>query len=103
MTNEIPYIASQSISLKGPSVKQIIFHQKYINIVIIILFFIISLLLTAGYASDIPLKEWEKTFGALGIDVGNCVKSINDSGYIITGQTSSCGSGARDLWLIRTD
>ncbi|HOO53665.1 MAG TPA: hypothetical protein PLY09_00055 [Methanothrix sp.] len=47
-------------------------------------------------------REWEKTFGKDGDEMGNFVLEIN-GGYVVIGVTKSEGSGGRDLWLARTD
>jgi len=51
-------------------------------------------------------EEWFKTFGGSTPDIPDCGYSVEqtlDGGYIITGYTESYGSGASDVYLIKTD
>ena len=47
-------------------------------------------------------KQWQKTFGGDGDDVGHSVQQTSDGGYIMTGKTDSSGKGSQ-VYLIRTD
>ena len=49
------------------------------------------------------IATWARTYGGAAADQGNSVCEVPGSGYIITGQSASCGSGGLDAWLIRTD
>jgi hypothetical protein len=46
-------------------------------------------------------REWDKTFGGSGYDEGYSVKQTPDGGYIIAGETRSCGDERGDVWLIK--
>jgi len=46
---------------------------------------------------------WTKTYGGVGSDAGTSVKQTGDGGYIVTGVTSSFGSGNDDLLLMKTN
>jgi hypothetical protein len=51
--------------------------------------------------NDTGDKEWDKTFGGAGNDIGYSVQQTTDGGYIITGETWS--SSNDDVWLIKTN
>lgn len=45
----------------------------------------------------------EKTYGGIHDDYGQSVQKTKDGGYIISGSTSSFGSGFSDFYLVKTD
>lgn len=53
--------------------------------------------------AQIPDTVWTKVYGGAGDDVGRCVQSTADGGYVIVGHTGSSGAGAYDVWLLKTD
>ncbi|PCH97829.1 MAG: hypothetical protein COB85_02440 [Bacteroidetes bacterium] len=46
---------------------------------------------------------WTKVYGGTGFEGGWAVKETMDSGFVISGWTSSFGAGGYDVYLIRTD
>ncbi|MCK4413595.1 MAG: T9SS type A sorting domain-containing protein [Candidatus Eisenbacteria sp.] len=46
---------------------------------------------------------WTRVFGGAGHDTGWCVDQTSDQGFILSGWTTSFGSGSYDVYLIRTD
>lgn len=48
-------------------------------------------------------KMWERYIGGAGSEVGRSIEELPDSGFVITGFTSSYGNGGYDLYIFRTD
>ncbi len=46
---------------------------------------------------------WSKVIGGTADDMGRSVRQTADSGYIVTGYTSSFGAGNRDVYLVKID
>jgi predicted secreted protein len=46
---------------------------------------------------------WTRTYGGSGTDEGWSVCQTDDGGYVVAGFTESFGSGANDVWLVRTN
>jgi len=47
--------------------------------------------------------QWTRTYGGTDYDGAHSAQQTADGGYIITGYTSSYGTGERNGWLIKTD
>jgi hypothetical protein len=46
---------------------------------------------------------WTKTFGGTSYDYGCGMRATADGGFVLTGFTSSFGTGGKDVYLVRTD
>jgi hypothetical protein len=47
--------------------------------------------------------EWQRAMGGVAYDSAEYVRQTADGGYIIAGSTQSFGSGAGDIWMVKTD
>jgi len=52
---------------------------------------------------SLGIVQWDKVYGGAEDDAGCDITQTHDGGYIITGYTSSFGTGLEDLWLLKTD
>jgi hypothetical protein len=50
-----------------------------------------------------PDTLWTRTYGGTDVDVGYSVAQTADGGFIVSGYTSSFGTGETDVYLIRTN
>ncbi len=66
------------------------------------LFIFLSVIFYLKMFAQAPSKFYQR-FGGNGYDVGYDVKQTLDSGYIITGSTSSIGAGNTDMYLVKLD
>jgi len=48
-------------------------------------------------------RIWVRTYGGEGKEGANAIRLMPDGGFLLTGGKGFSGSGARNLWLIRTD
>lgn len=58
---------------------------------------ILAISMQIGSAGDLPIEEWNNTFGELDYDIGYSAQQTSDGGYIIAGETN------HKAWLIKTD
>jgi uncharacterized delta-60 repeat protein len=66
--------------------------------------FLTALLLLSGSSQVQALTvEWDAVYGGLNLDEAYGMAQTPDSGYVLTGFTSSEGSGGSDLLLLRID
>ncbi|MHA1990620.1 MAG: hypothetical protein ACW981_11515 [Candidatus Hodarchaeales archaeon] len=49
------------------------------------------------------LEIWNRTYGGRGFDGATSLLETSDGGFLLTGFTTSYGSGGKDVWLIKTD
>jgi hypothetical protein len=47
--------------------------------------------------------QWAKTYGVMGGEIGFHIRQTQDGGYIVSGSTSSFGSGGVDLLVLKLD
>ncbi len=65
-------------------------------------FIFLCVIINLKISAQAPSKFYQR-FGGNGYDVGYDVKQTLDSGYIITGSTSSFGAGYTDMYLAKLD
>ncbi len=64
-------------------------------------FLLIVLTTTAVTAATAQTLKWDQHYGGLDLDEAYGITAAPDSGYVITGFTSSSGSGGNDLLLLK--
>ena len=45
--------------------------------------------------------SWQKTYGGNEVDVAYSIQQTSDGGFIVAGETSSFGSGYKDIWILK--
>ena len=48
-------------------------------------------------------EEWSRTYGGPENESGFSIQQTIDGGYVITGATTSFGSGGSGVWLLKID
>ena len=77
-------------------------HEK--KIMIGIVFALVMLVFVASASKEIPVKQWEKTFGGPTNDWACSVTQTSDDSYIIAGSTESRRTAfCYDIWIVKTD
>ncbi len=49
------------------------------------------------------VEQWNRTYGGTNYDFAESGQQTNDGGFVLSGATTSYGSGGNDAWLIKTD
>lgn len=62
----------------------------------------IGIFLTPAISQENTLGDWEKVFGGSKSEKGYGIVKIRD-GYLVVGETTSFGSGGKDVYLIKID
>lgn len=87
------------LKLKGENEME---HEK--KIMIGIVFAWIMLVFIASASTEIPVKQWVKTYGCPTNDWAASVIQTSDGGYIIAGSSESrSGTFCFDIWIVKTD
>jgi len=48
-------------------------------------------------------KLWDRTYGGEGKDICEDMRRTSDGGFLLTGYSSSFGSGDKDIWVVKVD
>ena len=76
--------------------------QCKLTLQISVYFLLLALHFSVSRAQE-PDILWEETYGGIDGDGGYSVQQTSEGGYIIAGYTESFGSGASDIYVIKTD
>ena len=77
--------------------------KKLLAIIIVGLLCFSAVPMSMFALAELPIKEWDRTYGGPNIDEAKSVIRTSDGGYAVAGSTRSFGNGNRDMWLVKTD
>lgn len=67
-------------------------------------FAVINTISIASNSTEIPVKQWERTYGGPANEWAASVIQTSDGGYIIAGNSESrSGTFCYDIWIVKTD
>ncbi|MGB9788227.1 MAG: hypothetical protein ACPLVD_05330 [Dictyoglomus turgidum] len=69
---------------------------------VLIFLFLVSLTFTPIFSQDKFLGGWEKVYGGPKSEKGYGIVKVED-GYLLGGETTSLGSGGKDIYLLKID
>jgi len=85
------------------SVTEVKCEKIFTSVKKIIAFVIAAFIVSYSYSQQILIKQFEKTYGGAWYERLYGMEQTADGGYILTGLTTSFGSGGSDVFLVKTD